>query len=76
VFFVEMCVLRAESATNVQAREGVCAKWDNINLDRFTTARSHRIAARTDTDHIRLARKNHAILEAAGSLRALQELAA
>ena len=46
---------------NVQAWEGVChgkncivgAKWHNINLKRFTTARSHRIGAHTDTDHIR-----------------------
>jgi len=50
--------LRAENAMNVQAREGVChgkncivgAKWHNINLKRFTAARS-RIGALTDTDH-------------------------
>jgi hypothetical protein len=47
---------------NVQAREGVChrkelyrsAKDNNINLKSFTNARSHRIGAHTDTDHIRL----------------------
>src|SRR5208283_6238925 len=43
--------LCAENAMNVQAREGVChgkncivgAKLHNINLTRFSSARSHRI---------------------------------
>jgi hypothetical protein len=62
VFLVEMCAVFSLKRLNTLLERFVSddchgkncivgAKWHNINLKRFTIARSNRIDAHTDTDH-------------------------